>query len=355
MRFKFFYSLMLLALPWSVGWGCTEMAMVTQDGSVINGRSLEFAIPLHSKITLNPRGVHKESKASSNQKGLLWTSNYGYISVDVLDQGLTTDGMNEKGLSVGVLWFPGAQYPTSAPSTPSQAIVLHDLAGWLLGNFATTQEAKIALSKVEIWAETIEKLGLPPVHLAVHDVQGNSCVIEFVKGKMVVQENPNGVVTNFPSLEWHLMNLRNYLTLNPLNAPSRQLNGISLEPPSQGTGLHGIPGDWTSPSRFVKASFLKAFAVPAVNAALGVNLMQHILNTFDIPLGIVRGGNDPSTFELTQWIVIKDLKNRVFYYRTYQDLALRSIDLKKLNFSGPSKSILMQTDSTPIDMTQSFF
>lgn len=343
--------LIVLLLPFSLMWGCTDLVIRTQDGTYVNGRSLEFALPLESKITLNPRGEKHQSKAPNNKPGLTWTSKYGYLSIEALDENLTTDGLNEEGLSVGVLWFPGVEYPTPPLGLGENALVLQEVADWLLGNFSTTQEVKDGLATVTIWAESVQKLGIPPIHLAVHDAQGNHLVIEFIGGEVTVVDNPNGVMTNFPKLEWHLTNLRNYINLSPLNVFPMKLDSLALQPTGQGTGLHGLPGDWTSPSRFVKASFLKGFAFPVQTATQGVNLMEHLLNTFDIPIGVVRADDDPANFEQTQWIVIKDLNNKIFYYRTYGNLTLRMIDLKKLNFSGKTKSFPMETPFTPIDMT----
>ena len=343
--------LITLLLPFTLIWGCTDLVIRTQDGAYINGRSLEFALPLQSKITLNPRGQKNQSKAPNNKPGLSWTSKYGYLSVDALEEKLTTDGLNEAGLSVGVLWFPGVEYPKPPMNLGSNSLVLQKVSDWLLGNFSTTQEVKEGLSKVTIWAEAIQTLGIPPIHLAVHDAQGNHLVIEFIGGEVTAVDNPNGVMTNFPKLEWHLTNLRNYINLSPLNTPPMTLSSLDLQPTGQGTGLHGLPGDWTSPSRFVKASLLKGFVFPVETAALGVNLMEHLLNTFDIPIGTVRADDNPANFEQTQWIVIKDLKNKIIYYRTYEDLTLRMIDLKRLDFSGTSKSIPLETTFTPIDMT----
>jgi choloylglycine hydrolase len=348
--------LLLCLLFFSTTWGCTDLVIPTQDGSFINGRSLEFALPLMSKITLNSRGMKKQSLAPNHQKGLAWTSKYGYLSIDSLDQGLTTDGINEHGLSLGVLWFPGVGYPQPPKDMSTKAIVLQDLASWILGSFSTVEEVKAQITSVDIWAEPIAPLGVPPIHLAVHDAQGNHLVIEFIEGHLSVTDNPNGVMTNFPKLEWQLTNLRNYINLSPLNASPLTLDSIVLKPTGQGTGLHGIPGDWSSPSRFVKATLCKAFTAPAQTAALGVNLMEHLLNIFDIPLGVVRDGTDPTHFEQTQWIVIKDLKNKILYYRTYENLTLRYIDLKKLDFSphSPVRSFPMAAGPHPIDMTANF-
>lgn len=342
MKFLILISLLLAVRLW----GCTDLVITTQDGALINGRSMEFALPMKSRISFNPRGMVHLSKGQ-----LSWTSKYGYVSIDCLDQGLTTDGMNEQGLSVGALWFPGAQYPQDPKN--SSVLVLQDVGPWLLGNFATVEEVKEGLSKVTIWAEASPPIGIPPIHFAVHDAKGNHLVVEFIDGKMEIHDNPNGVLTNAPKIEWHLTNLRNYINLSAINAGPVNLNGSVLQPTGQGTGLLGIPGDWTPPSRFVRASLFKAFAVPPMTAPAGINLVEHLLNTVDIPFGIVRGSSTPSSFELTQWVVIKDLKNKILYYRTYEDLTLRFIDLKKLDFSAGRRpsSFPMQTPVQPVDMT----
>ncbi len=133
----------------------------------------------------------------------------------------------------------------------------------------------------------------------------------------------------------------------------KQGNAV-LAPPSQGSGGHGLPGDWTSPSRLLRAWTMQRFAKPAKDAAAGVNLAAHILNAVDIPLGDIRPADN--TFkenDYTQWITIKDLKNKVLYFRTYENLMLRSVDLKKLDVSpgAPRKALSIQGGSGAVDVT----
>jgi choloylglycine hydrolase len=334
MKLKYF-----LLLPLTTAWACTDILIDTEDDTFLNGRSMEFATPMHTKITLHPKGE---------------ASKYGYVALSCFDEGLTTDGMNEAGLSVGALWFVGAQYPQFNPKHPN-SIVLQDLGDWLLGNFATVEEAKVELPKIAVWAEPVSSIGIPPIHIVLHDATGKSLVLEFINGKMEISENPGGVMTNAPELQWHLTNLRNYIHLSPLNADSITINSLDLQPTGQGTGLLGLPGDWSSPSRFVRASFFKAFASVPKTALAGVNLLEHLLNTVDIPLGTIRA-NPKSHYDLTQWIVIKDMTHKVLYYRTYENLTLRCIDLKKLDFSKQNKvhSFPMDAPAAPVDMTTKF-
>jgi choloylglycine hydrolase len=193
--------------------------------------------------------------------------------------------------------------------------------------------------------------GVPPLHLAIHDRLGNHLVIEFIKGEMKVYDNPNTVLTNYPPLDWHLINLQNYIGLTALNSQAVQLKGMDLTGPGQGTGLFGIPGDWTPPSRFVRMTTLLHFAKQANNQMEGVNLAEHLLNAVDIPKGeiIARDGEE----DYTQWIVIKDLTNKLFYFRTYDNLCLKMIDLKKLNFNpnAPQKTMGMSFKQGYLDVT----
>ena len=71
-----------------------------------------------------------------------------------------------------------------------------------------------------------------------------------------------------------------------------------------------------------------------------VNLSEHILNNVDIPIGLVRDFENGETFhDYTQWIVIKDLTNKILYYRTYENMSLRSVDMNKLDMSVEGKKL----------------
>jgi choloylglycine hydrolase len=99
---------------------------------------------------------------------------------------------------------------------------------------------------------------------------------------------------------------------------------------------------------------MQRHAKPVKDASAGVNLAAHILNGVDIPLGIIRPvDNSFNDNDYTMWIAIKDLKNRVLYFRTYENLALRAIDLKKLDLSpgAPKKAMSIQGGSEVVDVS----
>lgn len=324
--------------------GCTDFQIAARNGTIVCARSMEFGIPLKTKITVHPRGECLESQAPDKQSGLSWASSYGFIAAACLDEQFVTDGINEEGLSVGLLWLPGTEYQKSTPDMFQHSIAIEDVAMWLLGVCASVDDVVEMLPKVVVWGHEISQLHIPPMHIAVHDANGHNLVVEFVSGRLRMYRNPNGVLTNAPFFDWQIMNLRNYVNLCPMNAAPLQLDGMMIPQAGQGSGLLGLPGDSTPPSRFVKISLLKNFAVQPKNASTAVNLAVHLLNTVDIPLGTVRATNVESNWENTQWAVVKDLSNKVFYYRTYDAINLCSIDLKKIDFTQPQHAFAIDDE-----------
>lgn len=351
---RIFLSLVLLST--SLVYGCTDFAVQAKDGTWVIGRSLEFATELQNVFKVFPRKQTITSLNPDKKKGLEWTSKYGYLGITCFGTNLCLEGMNEMGLTFGFLWLPGVtQYPSVPPKEMKQALDFVDFGAWVLGNFSTIGEVKEALKNIRVWGHPVPPLpGTPPVHVALHDLKGQHLVIEFIGGVMKVHDNPIGILTNSPPFDWQLANLQNYLHLNATNADPITFRGLNLEPPGQGSGLLGIPGDWTPPSRFIKTFTYLRFATSPANASEAINLSQHLLNTLDIPLGTVRE-KGKETGDYTQWTVIKDLKNKVFYFRSYKDLNLKMIDMKKLNFETvTSKTIPIDLNKGVIDVTDNF-
>ncbi len=333
---------------------CTDFLVQTGDGAYINGRSLEFGMDLQAKIKLFPRNQKMISQAPDRKKGVSWTSKYGYLGVIGMGKNFSFDGMNEEGLSFGYLWLPGVtEYPVLGGDEMRRGLDFIDLGAWALGQFSSVAEVKMGLKNVAIWAHPVPPLpGTPPVHAAFHDREGNSLVIEFVGGKMKVYDNPIGILTNSPPFDWQMINLSNYLHLNALNAEAITQSGVTLVPPGEGSGLLGMPGDWSPPSRFVKVATFLRFVEEAETADSGINLAEHLLNSVDIPLGAIRDGNGSRDF--TQWAVIKDLTRRVFYFRSYKDLTLKKIDLRKCNLDMASSSLSIDAKAGYFNVTDSF-
>ncbi|WP_304408008.1 linear amide C-N hydrolase, partial [Bacteroides acidifaciens] len=121
----------------------------------------------------------------------------------------------------------------------------------------------------------------------------------------------------------------------PGSAPAKHLGNIELSAFGSGSGFLGIPGDITPPSRFVRAAFYQTTAPQQDTALKTVLQCFQILNNFDIPVGIeFPAGKIPANIpSATQWTSATDIANRIIYFRTMYNSAIRSIDLHSINFS----------------------
>ncbi len=311
---------LLFISAFSILFGCTDFCLHDVKDNVVIGRSMEFSVPLESEIVIHPKGEKMD------KNGFTWTNKYTYLAVTAFVREIVTDGMNEKGLSYGALWFPTAKYPKTDPS--KKTLSIEALGDWLLGSFATVQEVKEAIQKVNLIGLKIPKIEeVPPLHLSIHDRSGDNLVVEFIDGNIEICDNVVGVLTNAPQFSWHVINLANYIDLTPYNMASINLEGTVIGPLGQGSGLLGIPGDWTPPSRFVRISTFKNIVDKAKTPTENVNLAFHLLNTVDIPYGAVR--SQDGMYNYTQWTVVKDLKNNVLHYRAYNSLCVKQIAIPK--------------------------
>jgi len=329
---------------------CTHFKITAQDGTVVIGRSLEFGPNLESNIITVPRDTAFDNKAPDGSAGVSWKNKFGYVDLNGFQLPLAVDGMNEKGLSIGALYFPNKiQYQTVSTGEDKHALPYYAFGDWVLGNFSTVAEVKAALPTLRVYAKALEVQGKPttfPLHYVITDASGQSAVVEFVDGKMNVYDNKLGVFTNAPSFPWQLTNLRNYANLSPYSPAAVKVDGIEYSATGQGAGMFGLPGDTSPPSRFVKIAFLVDTAKEVPDAAGALNLAQHIMNNVDIPFGLVRGvKGDNSPLESTQWVVFKDLKNHVLYFKSYDNQTLQAIYLDKLNFAKGAKSMKLPVEN----------
>lgn len=324
---------------------CTDFRVTAKDGTVLITRSMEFAEPFNSNLRSSPRGRTFTATAPDGKPGMTWKSKYGYLYLDGMNIDAAVDGMNEQGLSFEALLFPGeAQYQDVAAEHDAQAIPYMSLGNWILGNFQNVDEVRQALQNVSIFAQTLPTMGniIFPLHFAIYDSTGKSIVVEYVAGKMNIYDNKIGVMTNSPTYDWHVTNLRNYVNLSPLNPSQVIADGLTFTATGQGSGMKGLPGDISPPSRFIKTATLMHVAITPDNAAGALNLAEHVINNVDIPLGLAReAGNGKSTNETTQWVVFKDLTHKMFYYRTYNDLSLHGVSMAKVDFSENATPLKM--------------
>ncbi|MGD9647900.1 MAG: linear amide C-N hydrolase [Pirellulales bacterium] len=312
---------------------CTGITLRPRDGSIVYARTLEFALDTKSNLIVIPRGKEFVGSTPTEAPGLRWTSKFAVAGMNAFDQPLFLDGLNERGLSVGLFYFPGyAGYQVAGAADIDRTLAPQELGVYLLGTCADVAEAAAATRAVVVAATMFKPMGeVPPCHYIVTDAGGNSLVIEYVAGQLRLHDNRIGVITNSPTFDWHLTNLSNYINLSPTNVPPLDLAGLRIHGFGQGTGMLGLPGDFTPPSRFVRAAAFVNSALPVDTAGEGVLQAFHILNQFDIPKGAARGVEHGSPVaDFTQWTSAADLTNGRYYVRTFANSRIRQLDLKSV-------------------------
>lgn len=332
---------------------CTGISLKSQDGAAVRGRTLEFGFPLRSNAIVVPAGKAFTATLPDGGKGLTYKTRYSVIGVNAIDAVVIVDGLNDQGLSIGLFYFPGyAQFATATEENASRALAPQDFGLWLLGNFATVDEVKRAVKDVVMVPTPFPGFGSPKgmvldLHFFVQDKTGKSIAIEPRGGVLKVVDAPLGVMTNAPTYGWHMTNLKNYINLSVKDVTSETLGPLTLEALGPGAGLHGLPGDFSSPSRFVRAAIFSQTATPNAEAEDAVFSAFHILNQFDIPKGsVVNDIVGKPEHEITEWTSVSDLKNLRWYFRTFQDPSIRVVDLKEAVAAADGEISVIEMEAT---------
>ncbi|WP_281612703.1 choloylglycine hydrolase family protein [Flammeovirga sp. SubArs3] len=343
---------------------CTGLRLIAKDGGVVIGRTLEFGLDPKSEVLVFPAGTKIKSSLPDQSKGISYTSKYGIVGANGFGFDIHADGINEAGLYVGLHYFPGyASYNQPDASKYEVSMAAEDYGTWLLANFASVEEVKANFDKVFLVENPLEVLGNKslPAHYVIHDKSGACVVIEPLKKTLVIYDNPVGVFTNSPSFDWHVTNLNNYMNLSVINVEPFDFGGQKLRAPGEGSGLRGLPGDGTPPSRFIRAAIYSQTAVKQETAKLTVPQVFHLMNNFDIPVGsvrdVVKTSDGTKVFnEITSWTTVVDLKNLSYSFKTYQGQQVCQVDIQETlkAAKGKIRHISMETEFTVVDVSDKF-
>jgi choloylglycine hydrolase len=267
------------------------------------GRSMEWPGDLQGEMTIVPRN-HGMGEAKK------FKTRHGFVGIS--HAGMFSDGLNEHGLACSALWLAESKYQDKTP----EGLHVGDVVGYVLGNMKTVDEAVTFFKETPLYSEKVAIMNdiLPTFHFAVTDPNGRSVVVEVIDGKTQIHENKVGVMTNDPPYDEQLKIWSKYEV--------RQLNEESFE-----------AFDYSPEGRFCRMAAINATQAKVPTDAAAVNRAWSMLNTVDIPKGILywRWVNDDPQF--TSYAVVGDLNNRVYYFRTYDNYDIRKVDLAKIDFS----------------------
>lgn len=295
---------------------CSRIFWNDNDQAKVVARTVDLYRSDEAQIVSYPRGL-KRGGMPGETGGLEWTAKYGSIAVTAFNSA-TSDGMNEKGLSANLLYLDHTQYETR-DQRPALSNTLW--AQWALDNFATVDEVVQGMSKIQVVSSSLADRQWP-LHLSVGDSSGDSAILEFVDGKLVVHQGKQyTVMTNEPTLNEQLANLKKY-----------KLFG----------GSDSMPGDIDPMSRFVRASsYLKTLPEPKDirEAAAGV---YSVARTVAVPFGAEDTSTTISTDTWpTLWFGIADLSHGKYYFQSTKSPNMYWVDIAKLQLAegAPARAI----------------
>lgn len=302
---------------------CTAISFTTKDHYF--GRNLDLEYSYIETVTITPRNYPLlfRKKESLN-------THYAMIGIAYVHNGypLYYDATNEMGLSMAGLNFPeNADYKPEMPEKDN--ITPFEFIPWILGQCSTVKDAKVLLDKINLLEEHYNnKLPLSPLHWMISDRE-SSITVESVKDGLKIYENPVGVLTNNPTFDMQLFHLNNYMNLSPQKPENCFSDKVKLERYSNGMGALGMPGDWSSQSRFVKTAFTKLNSVCGTSEEESVSQFFHILGSVEHQRGCVDMGNN--LYEITLYSSCCNTDKGIYYYRTYENSQITAVDMFREN------------------------
>jgi len=239
------------------------------------------------------------------------------------DYPLYYEASNEWGLSMAGLNFPGnaVYHPHDALKTN---IAPFELIPWILGQCKTVAQAVQKLNMINLIEENFsEQYQLTPLHWLLSD-QGESVTIEPLESGIRIYNNHVGVLTNNPPFEYHMYNLSNYINLTADEPINKFSPNIDIHPYSRGMGSIGLPGDMSSASRFIKATFVKQNSISVQDENASISQFFHILSSVAQQEGCVKVDG---RFEKTIYSSCCNVDSGVYYYTTYENNQITGINM----------------------------
>lgn len=334
---------------------CTGIQLIGQDGTVVRGRTNEWGdFNMHSQAVVYPRGLAFQGLTPDGKNGIQWQTEFGFVAFQAAES-VTMDGLNEEGLSVGAFLHKGfAQYNEYDPEYAGVSLSAVDIVTYILSNFSSIDELKTGLEKIRVVPVVDPVIGIAwPGHLMASDKNGHCVVIEFIDGQIKITDNPVGVITNNPTFDWHLTNLRNYGFISNEAFDPVNWGELEITPLAGGSGMLGLPGDFTSPSRFVRAVIFSQFSRETTGGYDTVKELFRILDNFNVGPHSAEGseGNTGDRMpSATQWTIANDTANLVIYYHTMYNRRVRKIDLKQIDFINGKKTTIPLDKETKEDI-----
>lgn len=301
---------------------CIRIVLSFDHDNALTGRGMDWNESIPADIVLFPRGITYSSR--SGEKPLSWTSQFASIIVYCYHLG-GADGMNEKGLSVNLLYLVESEYSMNKNNYDLSVL---QWVQFTLDSFSSVTEAVNFYQTHPMNIISAQTPNSRPLscHLSLSDSTGDSAILEYISGRLVIHHGKEyKVMTNSPIYDEQLALLKYWKNIN---------------------GMNFLPGTISSPDRFIRASFLldcimqnktldksyedalikKTFHSQSLASLLG------LVRSMGTPLGCKN--QDKPNIAATLFRTIADQTHMIYYFDSSTTPNIFWIDLKAFDLDN---------------------
>lgn len=319
---------------------CTGLTLQATNGDIFFGRTLDLDIPMFGEdsgfafpasIMNIPANIQFPSQLNK------WTTKYAVLGICVDQTTCLFDGINEEGLVGDCQVLKESTWKTKADMENSELIACmgEEFVAYVLTNFKNVAEIREKYQTLCQYDQKFMYQGSPvqyQLHFTFVDQTGDGVVLEPVNDGEFKLYDFVGVTANSPEYDYHKVNIRNYIGLRNVAVKDNTAlkNSASLQPIEGGTGygLFGLPGDYTSPSRFVKAFFVRNL-IDSFDRENGIAQLYAAFRPLIIPRGLEHTNETTSKSDYTRYWSGYDISTQTLYVQSGVALAFTSKTLNR--------------------------
>lgn len=310
---------------------CTGIRFTDAEGAMYFGRNLDWTQGYGERVVATPPAATIPPAFERDDDPAVGRAVIG-MGIVVAGIPLYFDCGNDAGLAVAGLNFPHSARYAAEPRQGSVNVAAYEFPFWIARTFSSLDEVRAALASVTVVAKPVnEHLPVANLHWLIGDATG-SIVVECMEEGMRVWENDADVLTNEPDFGWQRTNLCNYLTLTDEDPDAAAWGAMKLAPFGSGLGMQGIPGDYSGPSRFVKAAFVNSHYPAQTGEAANVTRLFRTLGSVAVPEGAAKMAD--GSHEKTLYTSCFSPATMTYYHATYDDPRIRSYPIASVDLAG---------------------
>lgn len=312
---------------------CTNIKLTAKNGDIFFGRTMDLDISMFGEdkgldldiaLATVPKNISIPSQITP------WTSKYTVLGTMTKETTAMYDGINEHGLAgdMQVLVEATTKATDKILAEGKTPVLTEEFVLYILSNFKTVEDIKNHYDQFVLADEPFIYKGQNlhfPLHYTFIDPSGKGIVLEPVLDGGFKAYDYIDVMTNSPEYSYHTTNIRHYINLSDIDHPTNRVmkDKVNIQPIEHGTGygLFGLPGDYTSPSRFIRSFYLKNM-IDDFETEDGLNRLYGIFRPLIVPRGLEHKKADMAITDYTRYWSGYDVTQKTAYIQSGEGLAI---------------------------------